>query len=89
MQRSFGPWGFGNGPLLYLERDALATMLSFAPTVLEGVALLGWAAALPRMRGVAQFEALPAVVLGAPGVACYGVYVLLAVPRRRRGATTW
>ena len=80
LQRSFGPWTFGNGLQLYLERDALATAVTVVPAVLGVVALLGWAATWLLRRRVSRPELLPAIALGLAGVAYFFVYVQLHVP---------
>ncbi len=80
VQRSFGPWTFGNGPLDLFGRNALATAVAFAPAVLGIVALFGWTAAGVLRRRIARPELLPAVALGAAGIAYYAVYARLGVP---------
>ena len=80
VQRSFGPWTFGNGPLDLFNRNALSTSVAFAPALLGLVALLSWAAAGLARRRVARPDLLPAVALGAAGVAYYAVYARLGVP---------
>jgi len=80
VQRSFGPWTFGNGPLLYLERDALATWVAFAPALAGVLALAVWGVARLKGRGALRAELAPAVALGVAGIAYYAVYMLLRVP---------
>jgi len=80
LQRSFGDWTFANGPGLYYGRDALATVVTFAPVVAGVVALLGWTVLRVTRPGIARPELLPAAALVAAGAGYYGVYALLGVP---------
>jgi len=80
VQRSFGPWTFGNGPLDLFARAPLATAVAFAPAVLGIVALLGWVAAAVLRRQILRPDLLPAVALGAAGIGYYAVYARLGVP---------
>ncbi|MDP9362824.1 MAG: hypothetical protein M3Q10_01115, partial [Chloroflexota bacterium] len=80
VQRSFGPWTFGNGPLDLYARHPLATAVAFAPAVLGIVALVAWATAAVLRRRIVRPDLLPAVVLGAAGVGYYAVYARLGVP---------
>jgi hypothetical protein len=63
-QGSWGPWDFGNGPVLYHGMYPAATVLSFVPAALGVVAALVWLAvrwARPagRARRLDGFAALP------------------------------
>ncbi|MDP9358017.1 MAG: hypothetical protein M3R02_22590, partial [Chloroflexota bacterium] len=80
VQRSFGPWTFGNGLKLYYERDALATGVTVLPAVLGLVGLIGWVGLRVLRRTTGRTDLVPAVALGAAGAAYFGVYVLLGVP---------
>ncbi len=80
VQRSFGPWTFGNGLELYYERDALATVVTVLPAVLGLVGLIGWVGLRVLRRTTGRTDLVPAVALGAAGAAYFGVYVLLGVP---------
>ncbi len=80
LQRSFGPWTFGNGPLNLLQIDAVLTAAAFMPALLGLVALLSWVAEGLLRRSATRPELIPAVVLGMAGVGYYAVYALLGVP---------
>ncbi len=80
LQGSFGSWTFGNGLLLYLQRDALATAVTFIPALLGLVALLDWALEGLLRRNASRPELVPVVALGAAGGGYYLMYVLLGVP---------
>ena len=80
VQRAFGPWSFGNGPLDLLNRNPLSTIVSFGPAVLGIVGIIGWAVAGLPWRRVVRPDLVPAVVLGTAGVAYYAVYARLGVP---------
>lgn len=63
-QRSWGPWSFGNGPVLYHGMYPAATVLSFVPAALGVLAALVWLVvrvAYPagRARSLDRFAALP------------------------------
>jgi hypothetical protein len=80
LQQSFGDWTFANGAGLYYERDALATVTSFAPVPLGLLALAILAALRGARRPSLPSELMPIFALGGGGVAYFLAYTLLGVP---------
>jgi hypothetical protein len=63
-QRSWGPWDFGNGPVLYHGFYPAATVLSFVPAALGALTALVWLAVrvtrpAGRARRLDAFASLP------------------------------
>ncbi|WP_037345135.1 hypothetical protein [Sciscionella sediminilitoris] len=79
MQGTWGKWGFGNGPLLYLQAFPKATVLSFLPVALGVLAGLIWLALAVR-RGPTWSGLRPFAVLLLAGAVHYVAYSMLIVP---------
>jgi hypothetical protein len=84
-QRSWGPWTFGNGPVLYHDRFPVTTVLSFLPAALGLLAALvwlvvrvtrptGWARHLDRFAALPLAGALHYVAYAQFGIAPYHWY---------------
>lgn len=73
-QGAWGEWGFGNGPLMYLDSYSAAAVLSAVVPILGAVCLL----AAPVVRAWRRATVLCAWGIG--GVAYYIAYTLLEVP---------
>jgi hypothetical protein len=76
LQKSWGPWDFTNGPLLYEMEAWWATWLSFVPAALGVVILFGWLAMGKRRDATL----LPFVALAPAAVLHYLAYSRLHVP---------
>jgi hypothetical protein len=76
LQKSWGPWDFTNGPLLYEMEAFWGTWLSLVPAILGVVAFLGWLA-LGRRRDPVL---LPFMALAPAAVLHYASYSRLHVP---------
>lgn len=79
MQGTWGQWGFGNGPWMYLGAYPFATVLSFLPLLFAVLALLGWLAFLGK-RGPIWRKLRPCTVLLLAAAVHYLAYTLLIVP---------
>lgn len=79
MQRSWGPFSFTNGPLLYLQNFPVAATLSFLPLVIGGLAGLLWTFHYRRDSDLAK-RLLPFAALAIAGAAHYLAYCWLNVP---------
>ncbi|MFI5606564.1 hypothetical protein [Amycolatopsis sp. NPDC051903] len=79
LQKSWGDFGFSNGPVLYEGVFPWATWLSFLPAVLGAVAFVCWLPTLVR-RGPAASALLPFVALVPAGAVHYLAYSRLHVP---------
>ncbi|RZQ62195.1 DUF2029 domain-containing protein [Amycolatopsis suaedae] len=72
LQRTWGEWGFTNGPLLYVEHYGAPAVLSWLPLATAVVAGLVWLVRRPRLT--------PFVGLIAAGLAHFLAYSWLDVP---------
>ncbi|MEV8608309.1 hypothetical protein AB0383_10315 [Amycolatopsis sp. NPDC051373] len=79
LQKSWGAYGFSNGPALYESVFPGATWLSFLPAALGAVAFAVWLLTLVR-RGPAARTLLPFAALVPAGVVHYLAYSRLHVP---------
>jgi hypothetical protein len=79
LQRSWGPWSFANGPLVYWRHFPEATVLSFLPVLLAGVGGVLWLVALRRGSDAAR-RLTPFAALAAAGGLHYAAYGWLTVP---------
>ncbi len=79
MQRSWGPFSFTNGPLLYWRNFPVAATLSFLPLIVGGLAGLLWT--VYYRRGSERAKLLrPFAALAIAGAAHYLAYCWLNVP---------
>jgi hypothetical protein len=79
LQRSWGPWDFTNGPLVYWRHFPVATALSFLPLVAGGLIGLLWTVRFWQGSERAR-RVLPFAVLAVAGAAHYLAYLWLTVP---------
>lgn len=79
MQRSWGPFSFTNGPLLYWRNFPVAATLSFLPLVVAGLAGLLWTVYYRRGSERAK-QLIPFAALAVAGAAHYLAYCWLNVP---------
>jgi hypothetical protein len=79
LQRSWGPWDFTNGPLVYWRHFPAATALSFLPMVAGALIGLLWTIRY-RQGSEPATRLLPFAVLAIAGASHYLCYMWLAVP---------
>lgn len=79
LQKSWGPWSFGNGPRLYTLPFPYATWLSFLPAGFAVLAAIAALAAVTR-RGPVVGRLAPFGALVPAGALHYLAYTLLGVP---------
>jgi hypothetical protein len=80
LQRSFAEHTFTTGPFLMLERNAAATVMSFAPALVGSALLLVMAATRIRHTDSEARRLDPILALGAGGIGYYVAYSVLGVP---------
>lgn len=79
LQRSWGPWSFANGPLVYWRHFPEATLWSFLPLLGGGVVGVVWLVALRRGSADAR-KLTPFAAIGVAGAVHYAAYAWLTVP---------
>ena len=79
LQRSWGPWSFTNGPLVYWRHFPAATALAFLPLVAGGIVGLLWIVRRRKGSEVAG-RLTPFAVLAVAGAVHYLAYSWLDVP---------